>query len=126
MAEKESVEVELVHIERKKIKERLRYDFTDEEKLDLGAELAREIGDYNHFEDELKDIKSSFKAKIEKAQAVINLLQQKVYAAYEYRLIDCEMVKDFDEKEIYFVRLDNGDIFDRRTMTQDELQRSIT
>ena len=121
----ESVVMELVHMERKNIKERLKYDFTDTEKLELGRELARELGELNQFEDELKEVKASYKAKIEKSQAAINYNSHKIYSGYEYRLIDCELIKDFDAKYIMKVRLDTGETFDGRPMTADELQQSM-
>jgi len=121
----ESVLIEPVHIERKNIKERLKYDFSDKEKLELGRELARELGELNQCEDELKEIKANYKAKIEKGQAAINYISQKIYSGYEYRLIGCELVKDFNAKYIMKVRLDTGESFGGRPMNPDELQQSM-
>lgn len=121
----EFASAKLVHIERKNIKERLKYDFTDTEKLELGRELAREIGEMNSYENELKEVKAQYKAKIEKAQAAINLIQQKVYSGYEYRIFDCELVKDFDTKYIMKIRLDTGESFGGRPMDPDELQQEM-
>ena len=112
-------------IKRKETKERLKYTFSDAEKLELGIELARELQDLGIHEDELTDIKATFKAKIEKAQASIKLVQGKIYSGYDYRYIECERVRDYETKEVYLIRLDTEEEVERRVMTQDELQKSI-
>ncbi|MBW1778890.1 MAG: hypothetical protein JRJ54_15095 [Deltaproteobacteria bacterium] len=112
-------------IVRKETKRRLKYAFTDKEKLEIATELSRELQALRSFEDELKDVKAQYKSKIESAQAKINILQGHIYSGHEFRMIDCVDERHYDQRKVYTVRLDTGETVETRHMTEWELQQNF-
>lgn len=75
----------------------LDYRFTKDEIEDHSAQLASEIQAKNQLEDELKEAKSNFKAKIDAAQSNINKLATWVNTGHDYRSVPVVVKKNFDK-----------------------------
>lgn len=109
--------------ETKLCKEFLKHDFTQDEILEKGTELARINAEKNGIENEKKAVTSSFKAKIDAKDAEIQELSNHINNGFEHRYVQCR-VQYNDPNTGYktIVRLDTGEIVRKESMTAEELQ----
>lgn len=112
-------------IRRKKTEEVLRYSFSKEELERHSATLAQANIEKMRIEEEAKQVSANYKARIQTVQAEINVAANRIYSGYEMRPIACEKVSDYTRGEVYFVQLDTGEEFNRRKMTELELQQEL-
>src|SRR5688572_3123074 len=73
----------------------IRYAFTPEELSEKSKQMATAVHEKNGLADELKTIKSEYKAKTDAKDATINLMSNHITNGYEMRNVECEVVKDF-------------------------------
>lgn len=111
--------------EKSKIKEYLKCVLTEQEIKESGAQLAKSYSDMSELEDAKKSIVSDFKARIDKMAADISGFARKIQNGYEFRNVECEEVRDYDEKFVEVIRLDTGETLRTRVMTADELQTRL-
>lgn len=79
------------------------WNFSQDEIEQKSRQLARACADRGGEEDELKAIKSSFKARIDAKTSEINLLSRHINDGHERRYKTCDVQYDFDGgKKIYF------------------------
>ena len=83
---------------------------------DLGAEITQS---------DLAAVKSQYKSRIDGAEARRNGVANTIRTGWEMRTVECHLVKDYGVGEVYKVRLDSGEEFGRRTMTDTEKQRGL-
>ena len=103
------------------------FPLSDDDKLQLGEEMAAAQERIDDLEDELADIRKDFKARIEAEQVRLSK------AAKEFREgktepqdVECDVFQDFDSGEIVYVTADEAaEIVFRRPMTADEKQPSL-
>lgn len=112
-------------MEVKIVKEHLKCILTEKEIKESGANLARFHSEISDLENQKKSVVSDFKSKIEKATAEADIEARKIQNGYEYRSVECEVQKIFDEKVVQVVRTDTGEIIKQRAMTPDELQEKM-
>lgn len=107
-------------IKREKVRHQFVYEFSEQELLQKGKYLSSVINDYQSIEDDFKQAKSEFKAKLESKQAEINLTTTKVASGQEYRTDEVELEKDFDkcEKRYYY----DGKLVDTQKMSAADFQ----
>jgi hypothetical protein len=78
---------------RKVIEKRsLRYDFSASELHDKAQQLAKKNKEVQTLKDEKKSVVSQLKARIDGAEADVNLLSNQVAEGWEYRDVECEVV----------------------------------
>jgi hypothetical protein len=65
---------------------------------------------------------SSFKAKIDAADAAISEQSNKIRNKYEYRTVECEVIQDFKSLRVRVIRKDTQDILEERLMNAAELE----
>jgi hypothetical protein len=70
---------------------KLRCDLTAQEIHDFSLKLAQENKNYTAIEDELKSVKSQYKAKLDESDAQINKLSGLVTDGFEMREVECEV-----------------------------------
>lgn len=85
------------HVVKSKELHNIRYSFSKEELADKSKQMASAVNEKNHLADELKTIKSEYKAKTDAKDAVINLMSVHISQGYETRNVECDVVKDFDK-----------------------------
>ena len=102
-----------------------KYQFDEEEKREMAAEMAQKVTELASVEDSKKAIMSDFKSQIDGLQAKINGAATKLNNGYEMRNIKCKIIADYDDKEFVYFREDNGEIAKREKMTADDLQRRL-
>ena len=100
----------------------LKYVFNEAEKKDLGSEMARNISSKTSLEDEKKAVAADFTSRISRVDGDINTSATKLNQGYEMRNIECEIIKDFEEKVIRYKRTDTEEIVDVKPMKGDDLQ----
>ena len=111
------VDAELAgNIERSRTRESLKCRLSDDEVRELGIQSAR-LGALIHQEEaDLKAVKSQFNARIDKLTAERAEADTKINAGWEFRTVECEVVKDFTITTTRTVRLDTGELVRERTI----------
>ncbi len=113
------------HIQTKKSRESLKCLLTESEISELGKRGARAGAAIRQKESELQAVKSQFKAEIDKLQAERNECEGKINTGWEFRPVDCKMIKDFRENTLRVVRLDTYETVRERTLTAEERQQLL-
>lgn len=106
--------------------EYLRYEFTMEEVLDKGKELARKINEVPEAQSRKKAIITQVKEQEERAEPDIATLSRQVSNGYEYRHIECKILYHTPNAGMCtLVRLDTGEEVWQRAMTTEEHQEVL-
>jgi hypothetical protein len=95
---------------------------TEDEKQKISKNLARDTMALHNLELEKKSVMSSYKDKADKAQLAVNISARLINDGYDFREVDCEVVRDYGQKVVYYVRTDTGETVETREMTRSELQ----
>lgn len=103
-------------------KEYLKYDFTREEKEEMGIELAQKFGELSQKEADKKAIVKSLDSDISSLEAKTRDIATKLSNGHEYKNIDVEITFDYESRLKRFRRLDTGAEYKEVPMTADELQ----
>ncbi len=107
--------------------EMVRYNFTQQELVDLSREHARYYNELKGLDEQLGSIKADFKNRTTKLEVDMSHCGGRVTSGYEMRQIKCLMLKARpDNDSLLLVRTDNGKILKRRRMNADERQIVIT
>ncbi len=102
-----------------------RYEFTDEEKNDMGRDLAAREMDKDRIEDEKKVASDKFKNALGEVEAIIGRLSSHIHHGFEMRTCTCRIEQDWDSKMIIYRDVNTEAIVDQRPMKGNELQRDI-
>ena len=97
-------------------------EFTIEQVREYADELSRKISELEQKQLDKKDIMKSIAAGIAKIESEISSLATKVKDKYEFRMVSCEVVFDYETKEKSYTRMDSGEVFKTLPMTDEELQ----
>jgi len=111
--------------DKKKVKEFLKYVFSDDEKAEIAQEMAKKVSEKQTAEDEKKAIMSEFKAKIDGYDAEINSMAMRLNNGYEHLQIECEIEADYERKVWVTRRLDTYAIVKEKKMSSDDLQMKV-
>lgn len=106
-------------------KRNLKHFFTEEERKVIGDDLAKSTQKKYSLEDDKKAVMDQFKSRISSAEFDIKENSLMLSQGFEFRDIDCEVIRDFVEKKISFRRLDLDEIVDTRDMMPHELQMEL-
>ena len=105
--------------------EYIQHTFTEDEKKEIAAEMARNVSEKSNLEDDKKARNSEFNGKIDLLQAQVNLAAGKLNSGYEHIYVKCEVVRNYETKRVGFFRVDTGEMVKDRDMTDDELQMQL-
>jgi len=72
---------------------------------------------------EVKETKKHLPCELTEEE--IGVLARKIQNGYEFRDVDCEIQFLENEKAVQIVRLDTGQVIEKRAMTPDELQKHL-
>lgn len=101
----------------------IRYAFTREELVQKSLMMAEAIQAKENLENEMKSMKSDFKAKIDSKDATMKLMSNHIGNGYEMRNVECEVLKDFEKgtKTYHF----NGLAYDTVPLTTQDRQTEL-
>lgn len=100
----------------------LRCELTDSEVLAYGRQQAKALSDVGKAEDELKAFQTAHKNRIASLEANINDLSERIRNGYEFRFVDTEIVTDYNNDLVNFIRKDTGEIYKSRPLNKEERQ----
>ncbi len=106
-------------------KEFCKYNFTEEELKDLAGQMAMKTQELDTIEIEKKSAMSSFKDRLDGANLELKSCAGKYKDSYEMRNIECEVIRDFDDGVVRFIRTDTGECVRVKKMTNEEKQMHI-
>ena len=112
--------------ELKKVKEFLRYDFTEVEMKEKASELSLALQRKERAEMDQKAAQAQFKERIEAQSNIISRVSREYQAGYEYRDIECSVEFHYPSvgsKRI--TRLDTGEVVRELAMQGEELQENL-
>jgi phage FluMu gp28-like protein len=102
-----------------------KFFFSEEEKLQIGHELSTAIDKKTMLEEELKEVKANYKAKIEEQELQIRVNARFIKDGYEMRRVPVKEVADYKRKIMETVSEETGNVLKTRKLTSDELQRKL-
>jgi hypothetical protein len=108
-----------------KVREWLRYDFSEEELKAFGLEMAQATQKASIVEDEKKAANANFKDRIEKEQLIARTAARHINTGFENRDIDCIKMIDYKKEIVIITRTDTGEVVDERDIRDEERQMRI-
>lgn len=109
-----------------KVKEYLRYSFSEEETKGIAKELALAVTRKTRAEEEQKSAQAQFKQRIESEIAMIGRLSNNINMGWDMREIDCEVQYHAPNQGMKrIVRLDTGEEVSTLAMSGHELQEKL-
>lgn len=103
----------------------LKCQLTDQEILQCGQAVADALEAAAELERELDEFKTMHKAKVAQQEAIVGLNTGKIRSRYEYRPVECEVVKDYGAGVVWTERVDTREIIERRPLTDEERQMAL-
>ena len=107
--------------------ELIQFDFTKEEKIELGLEVAEKLGSLRRIESQKKSAAAGFAASEKQMALELDELSRKIEDGFEMRRENCIVSYD-DNLHMVYVVLEHdksGFIIKQRKMTSSEMQRSL-
>lgn len=99
--------------------------FTPEQHSDNADQLAHHIHEKEALEDQLKEVKSSFKAKIDVAQANVNQFAKWRSQGYDMQEHKCNVFLDFERKKKVFKAEASGQILHEEEFSHEDFQMQL-
>lgn len=107
-------------MEQKKITRDLEYHFTDEERNEMGKQLAAENQNKRKLEDQKKSVMSQYGSQINESAETINTLADKLASGYEFRKTECVVEWHTPERNKKTItRTDDGSSWSERMTEYD-------
>ena len=120
MAKKTEDKIKTTHETR-----RLKCVLTEEEVREASDSLARNLDELETLDDELKKMKSDFKAQLEAKEAAIRVQKNLVRDKYEFRPVRCAMVLNYTQGTVVVTREDTDEMVVDRKMRAEEKQMDM-
>lgn len=106
----------------KKTRNPLVCEITEEEKADYGRMLADTVKKLETQEADKKTIMKTLGAEVDETKKIIRKLTDTITTGKEVRMVECEIVYNSKDGTVIASRLDTGEVYSRREMTEDERQ----
>lgn len=104
----------------------IKYSFTRDEQLVIAKDLGRYNREKTRLDEELKAFKAGFNSNVARLDANIQDCSRWLDTGYEMRDIKCIVLKRRpDSESVLIVRLDNGRVYRKRKLADDERQMKI-
>lgn len=100
----------------------LRYDYTAQDKAELGQQLSQAIKKQGGLADELSTIKAQYKHREAEIVATVNALANKITTGYEMREVNILTITDLNRGLVIVKRLDTGEVVEERPVLDHERQ----
>ena len=108
-----------------KFKENLKCFLTNEEKQALGSEMAEAVSRRIEHDKNLKSVTASIKSDIAREDSIISSCSEKIRSGYVFRNVECQNVKDFENKKVRTFRMDTGQVIRERDIDPEEMQKDL-
>ena len=108
-----------------KHRQMLSVTLSDEDIRARGKQIAREIEEKHSAESEKKELSAEYSKKIQMHDRRIDQLSRVIDTGVDYQDVDIDIVYDFPAQELRKVRIDTGEVFIRRRMTDEESQLQL-
>jgi hypothetical protein len=118
-------EAKAEHIVETTTRQTLKCVLTDGERLEKGQQLADCQNERGIIEEEQDQVKSQFKARLSANEGQASSLGAALRAGYEYRAVDCRVVKNYDTGRVHVIRKDTGETVEARDMSDEERQMGL-
>jgi hypothetical protein len=105
--------------------EQCKYIFTETELQEFAESMARKVAEMELLEDQKKEVAQQFKSKLDGLQNEIKRLAKYVRNRYDYRETECELLFDYEDNEVRYIRMDTGEVHRVRDMTAAEKQMKL-
>jgi len=105
--------------------EMLKCEFTKEEVQELGSKLARKHLEIVDLKNQKAAVTSRYGGSIKIAETEAASLSEKIRNGYEFRDVEYRKQMLPETAEVAFIRLDTGEIYRTRNMTEDERQANL-
>jgi hypothetical protein len=109
----------------RKWQETLKVIITEDEKKQIGQDLAKLNLHVSDLERDKADIVKRFAADISSAKLDIDKKSTILFNGYDYRQVDVIAEENIKKKEVKDIRLDTGEIIRVRPMNEKELQNNL-
>ncbi|MDD5006631.1 MAG: hypothetical protein PHS33_09060 [Candidatus Omnitrophica bacterium] len=107
-------------------KRNLKYEFTNDEKLTMGMEMANLDREIKLLQEEKKSANSNFQSRIDEKESRRTRLSNCVADGCEFRDIDCEVKYNSPKDGVkQVVRKDNNEVVEEIPMTAEEMQEEM-
>ncbi len=113
------------NIEREKVIQSLKCEFTSEELLDLADEMTQKMDTREKKQGEFDSIKKQYNGELSTLDEEVRVKQRLIRDKYEFRAIPCQIERDYNTKTFTLIRLDSGEIVEQRKLRTSELQRRM-
>lgn len=100
----------------------LRCDLTNIERLEKGRALAEADAECARIEEEKGRVAAQYAAQIKTATARRHELAGAIRQGYEFRDVPCQVQHVYSDREVSVIRLDTGEVIERRGMNPTELR----
>jgi hypothetical protein len=102
----------------------LRCDLTNVERLEKGRALAEADAECARIEEEKGRVAAQYAAQIKTATSRRHELAGAIRQGYEFRDVTCSVQHVYSDREVLVVRLDTGEVIERRGMNPTELRQA--
>ena len=96
--------------------------FSDKELIQTGKDLEANLGKIDAKEEEKKAVVDAIKADIAILEGITTKLREILRDGGEEREVECEETTDYRQGQVRVKRLDTGEMFQKRDITQAEKQ----
>lgn len=98
---------------------------TDDERIEVGNEMAAALQRAELYEEEKRDVDSRLKANIDRAYEQATTLGRSLRKGVREGAVQVKIVKNWHNGSIEVIRTDTGETLESRAMTFDEWQRTM-
>ena len=113
------------NIEREKVVQPLKCEFTPEELLDLADEMTQKMDTREKKQSEFDSIKKQYNGELSTLDEEVRVKQRLIRDKYEFRSIPCQIERDYNTRTFTLTRLDTSEIVEQRKLRASELQRRM-
>ena len=106
--------------------ESLKVTLTNDEKITLGEQQAKDYSELLRLKDKLKEMSSQIKGQQEEVEARVKRISETIRNGYEYRDVEVRKVLDHDAGLARYYREDTGECFRERPMRPSERQGELS
>ena len=102
----------------------LRCDLTNIERLEKGRALAEADAECARIEEEKAQVATQYAARLKTATSRRHELAGAIRQGYEFREVPCQVQHVYTDREVSVIRLDTGEVIERRGMDPTELREA--
>lgn len=102
-----------------------RYEFSEDEKKEIAMNMAIEVQKKNQLEEDKKETAAQYKEQITTCENRSRVKANQIEKGYELRPVECEIVFDYENSMIRWVRTDTGAEAKTKPMSEEQKQMKL-